>query len=312
MELRGLGYLGVAAADPREWLRFGTQVCGLMPARILPGEPPPPPGAPLPEHGGVAKDGSVYLKMDDRQWRLAVHPGEPGLRYLGFELAGRPALDAALAALRARGVEARAGSPAEAAARGVGALVVLSDPAGHRIELFCGPLRDHGFASPVGARFLTGSLGMGHVNLFTPDVEASLDFYTRALGFQLTDFIRFGPGQSVQFLRCTPRHHTVALISVGPLSGLQHVMLEMTELDGVGQALDRALAAGVPITSSLGRHKNDRMVSFYMRSPAGFDVEIGWDGLLVGEDWVQSEFCEGDTWGHRGLTAEAIKASAER
>jgi 3,4-dihydroxy-9,10-secoandrosta-1,3,5(10)-triene-9,17-dione 4,5-dioxygenase len=305
MQLRGLGYIGVAAADPKEWLRFGTEVCGLMPARRVPGEEPPPAGS-----GGIAKDGTVYLKMDDRQWRIAVHPGAPGLRYLGFELTGRPALEAAIEAVRARGVPVREGSAAEAAARGAGALAVLQDPTGNRIELFCGPLRDHGFASAVGAQFLTGALGMGHVNLFVPDAQVALDFYTRVLGFALTDFIRFGPGQSVHFLRCTPRHHTVALICVGPMTGLQHVMLEMRELDGVGQALDRALAAGVPITSTLGRHKNDRMVSFYMRSPGGFDVEIGWDGLLVGEDWVQNEFCEGDTWGHRGLTAEAIKASA--
>jgi 3,4-dihydroxy-9,10-secoandrosta-1,3,5(10)-triene-9,17-dione 4,5-dioxygenase len=50
------------------------------------------------------------------------------------------------------------------------------------------------------------------------------------------------------------------------------------------------------------------MVSFYMQGPAGFDVEIGWDGVLVGEDWVENEFAgTGDEWGHHGLDADALK-----
>jgi len=30
-------------------------------------------------------------------------------------------------------------------------------------------------------------------------------------------------------------------------------------------------------------------------------------GLLVGDDWLAHEFCEGDIWGHQGLTAQAIR-----
>ncbi|MCP4904497.1 MAG: hypothetical protein GY910_05915 [bacterium] len=77
-------------------------------------------------------------------------------------------------------------------------------------------------------------------------------------------------------------------------------------------ALDRATRDDIPITSTLGRHKNDQMLSFYMQSPGGFDVEIGTGGLRVGTDWVAHEFCEGDVWGHQGLTAEAILKSTLR
>ena len=35
----------------------------------------------------TSAQGTAYLKMDRRQWRLAVHPSEqPGLDYLGFEV----------------------------------------------------------------------------------------------------------------------------------------------------------------------------------------------------------------------------------
>ena len=59
----------------------------------------------------------------------------------------------------------------------------------------------------------------------------------------------------------------------------------------------------------LGRHKNDQMLSFHTRSPAGCDVEIGTGGLLCGEDWLAVEFCESDVGGHEDLTAEAIVES---
>jgi 3,4-dihydroxy-9,10-secoandrosta-1,3,5(10)-triene-9,17-dione 4,5-dioxygenase len=53
------------------------------------------------------------------------------------------------------------------------------------------------------------------------------------------------------------------------------------------------------------------MLSFYMQSPLGFDVEIGCEGSMVDDDWTAREFCEGDIWGHHGLTADAIQAAAK-
>ena len=98
------------------------------------------------------------------------------------------------------------------------------------------------------------------------------------------------------------------LLHIGDLTGLQHLMLETTRLDHVGQALDRAISRGVTITSGLGRHRNDETVSFYMQGPSGFDIEIGWDAVIVGDDWVEHEFAGGgDLWGHRGLDADSLK-----
>jgi hypothetical protein len=53
-------------------------------------------------------------------------------------------------------------------------------------------------------------------------------------------------------------------------------MLEVGSMDDVGRAYDRCLAAGVPIASTLGVHPNDRMFSFYARTPSWFDLELGW------------------------------------
>lgn len=60
----------------------------------------------------------------------------------------------------------------------------------------------------------------------------------------------------------------------------------------------------------MGRHKNDKMLSFYMRSPAGFEVEVGTDPVVVDEETcVANEFAGGDDWGHHGLTAESLSES---
>jgi len=316
MQIRQLGYLGLQAPDPKAWLDFATRVVGLMPARVLPGEPwgmPGQPGAgPASGGSGVAADGSVFVKMDDWQWRVAVYPGAtPGIRHLGLELAGPAELAAAVEELGRRGLEVSRATPAELEARAVHGMAHLSDPAGNRVELFHGVTRDHKFVSPQAVPgFVTGPLGLGHAVLIVPDLDAALAFWCGALGFRLSDYVAFGPGQGVWFLRCNPRHHSIALVHLGPVGGMHHVLFEMPSIDDVGRAHDRALAAGHPISTGLGRHRNDAMFSFYVRSPAGFDVEIGCHGLLVDEaSWTPSQFVEGDVWGHRGLTAEALAAN---
>ena len=308
--LGGLGYVGLYAPDPLVWRDFAIDICGMEPALIPPGARPSGLAIPAPDAKGVAADGSVFLKMDRRQWRVAAHPGEsPGLAYLGFEVVDDSDFDPLVESITKHGVEVRAGTTDEHEARSVGRLAVFEDPSGHQLELFSRPIVDEPHCGNLGTSFLTGPLGMGHAVLYVADVEAAVSFYREVLGFQRSDYMTFGPGgMGIHFLRCTPRHHSVALLQIGPEAGLQHLMFEATTIDGVGLALDRAIAAGVPITSSLGRHRNDKTVSFYMRGPIGFDVEIGWDGLLVGDDWVEHEFAGGgDDWGHQGLDAESLK-----
>lgn len=317
MKIKSLGYIGVEVERPREWLEFATEVVGAMPARAVPGESWPMAGqeGAVPASGGtgVAEDGSVYIKLDDWQWRVAAHPGIGGTRlgYLGLEIHDQAALEQCETRLSAAGYQARMGTREEAAARSVTALLHTEDPAGNPIELFHGPIMDFNFHSPSeGTRFVAGSLGLGHVNLFARKMDACLDFYIRVLGFQLTDYIRFGDQASVQFLRCNSRHHSIALVGDMGLDGVHHLLFEVESIDQVGRALDRAMKRAVTITSTLGRHRNDHMLSFYMSSPLGFDVEIGCEGMLVPEDWTAREFCEGDIWGHHGLTAEAIEEMA--
>ena len=296
MKLLGLGYVGLNAPDASAWESFGVEAVGLMPARS---QPP-----------GHEDDGTVFLKMDERLYRIAVHPSkEMGLGYMGFELAGPTELEAAIEEVHNSGVAIDRGSEPDAQARGVAELAFFRDPMGNRVELFYGQSADYNFQSPANVRaFKTGNLGMGHCLLFVPDIRQATSFYMGVLGFRLSDFTA---GGKIQFLHCTPRHHTLALAELGGANGIHHVMLEMEDLDDVGRALDRTRSQGVPITADLGRHTNDQAVSFYAGSPSEMSVEVGWGARLIDDnDWSPVQF-GGDPWGHHGLR-ESIRELAAK
>jgi len=151
---------------------------------------------------------------------------------------------------------------------------------------------------------VTGEQGLGHVVLATKDMAAARRFYQDLLGFRLSDVIHMQPtpqfGFDMEFFHCNPRHHTLALMPVPMPRRLHHFMVQVPTLDAVGFALERATAAGAPITASLGRHTNDQMVSFYSRTPAGFEVEFGQGAIEVDDaTWRVSRHDKPSSWGHK-------------
>ena len=291
--ISSLGYLRIESADVAAWREFGVRVLGLTEGRG------PEPGA-------------LYLRMDDFPARLVILPGErERLLAAGWEVAGAAALAAVGRALADAGVAHKAGTADELAARRVTSMLCLDDPAGHPLEVFCGAALEHRPAvSPYGNRFVTGGLGLGHVVLpVPPGSSAAFDFYTEVLGFRLRDSMRmpaefFGgsPGDPpvwFRFLGCNARHHSLALAPLPAQAGLVHLMIETASLDDVGQALDRCARRGAPVSGTLGRHANDLMVSFYVRTPGGFDIEYGTDGRLVDDaTWISRETTAVSLWGH--------------
>ena len=291
--IRSLGYLRIESTDVAAWREFGVRVLGLVEAR-------------------GPEEGALYLRMDDFPARLVIVPG-PRDRLLasGWEVADRDALSAVRRAIADAGVAVKAGTPDELAARRVGEMVRCDDPAGNALEVFCAAALEHRPAvSPYGNRFVTGDMGMGHVVLPAAGAAgAALAFYTDVLGFRLRDsmrmpaeFIGGQPGDPpawFRFLGCCPRHHSLALAPMPAEAGIVHLMIEVAALDDVGRALDRCQRRKAPVSASLGRHANDLMMSFYVRTPAGFDIEYGTDGRLVDDaTWVSRETTAVSLWGH--------------
>jgi 2,3-dihydroxybiphenyl 1,2-dioxygenase len=291
MSVSNLGYIGFAASDLSAWSGFCMDVLGLMPA--------------------AAPEGHLRYRADAQSWRIAIEQGpEDDIAYLGFEVPGADALRALAETLEHAGVALEHGSPAGLAMRGVTGLVACRDPQGLRVEIYYGPTEVHErpFASPVGVSgFVTGEGGIGHVVLGARDIAACRAFYQDLLGFRLSDMIRMAtPGGplDLEFFHCNPRHHTLALVPAPTPKRLLHFMLQVNTLDEVGFAQERMEAAGAPITATLGRHTNDHMVSFYARTPSGFEVEYGFGAREVDDaTWRVTRHDSTSTWGHKRRAA---------
>jgi 3,4-dihydroxy-9,10-secoandrosta-1,3,5(10)-triene-9,17-dione 4,5-dioxygenase len=108
-----------------------------------------------------------------------------------------------------------------------------------------------------------------------------------------------GPPLWMRFLGCNPRHHSLALAPFPAEAGIVHLMIEVAALDDVGRAMDRCAKRGARVSATLGRHANDEMVSFYVWTPGGFDIEYGTGGRLVDDaTWICRETTAVSLWGH--------------
>src|SRR3546814_16969575 len=76
-------------------------------------------------------------------------------------------------------------------------------------------------------------------------------------------------------------------------------MVGMNELSDVGRAMDRCEVFGHKLLQPIDPDRIDHMVSFYVDTPSGFGMEIGFDGVLCGDDWIeQREHRRRRAWGH--------------
>lgn len=276
--LYGLGYVGFQSPDLDEWVRFGSDVLG----------------------GEVVRDDdpeeAVLIRLDDRAFRLVVTRGEDAFAFAGWEVAGYRQFDELLDHLGAHDVVVKE-QPELAAARRVARLASCSDPAGNRFEFFCGALRPKQPARPTrpDVRYVAGALGLGHVVFTVPDLKAAEHFYLDVLGFRVSDIIGV-----TRFARINRRHHSLAFRELEGPSRFRHFSLEAEDLDAVGRTMDAAERAAVPISCGLGKHTNDHMVSFYMKTPSGHEVEFGCQGRLVDDaTWTSGSYDSTSQWGHK-------------
>lgn len=299
MPVRSLGYIVAETTDLDRWREFGANVMGLMPA-------------------ASPRDDVVLFRMDDRPFRIWVQKGEQD-RFIapGWELLNRQEFDEVIERLKAAGRPVEIADVMEARARHVDALARSSDPAGHPFEIYFGRHYDYApLISPVGiSRFVTGDngdMGLGHVVLTALNFEETHAFYKDVFGFGDTDLGRFylagggpeDPGVGFAFLHArNGRHHSLALgqMPESP-NGAVHIMVEVGTLEDVGRTYDRVLKSKGKwkLSATLGRHVNDKMTSFYIQTPSGFDVEYGWNGLVIDPDtWIPTTSMSVSDWGHK-------------
>ena len=305
MGIKALGYVVIETAQPAEWDRFLTEFVGVMRA---------------PD----AADGAAQYRVDDRVFRFRIQPGSrEWFVAAGYEVADRAELDRLAKAVEAAGRPVEWASADEAATRGADAMFRTTDPAGNGLESFCGDKRTaEPFVSPIGVpEFVTGAMGMGHAVFSAPNFDETVAFCRDVLGFGETDMPRFnlmgpdGPSMGFAFMHAdNGRHHSIAF-GEGPVppSGAVHIMLELPTLIEVGKAHDRMKRMGYAESATLGRHVNDETTGFYVQTPAGFDLEIGCDSLVIDPATWETTRHEGiSVWGHEWSWMKALKEQGEQ
>jgi 2,3-dihydroxybiphenyl 1,2-dioxygenase len=286
MDIIGLGYLGLESAHATEWAEYGPQVLGFG-------------LAPSPD------EGTVLLRMDERHHRIAVRTGSrERLSYLGWHLRNRVSFEAAVQTLESNGFQVTLADQALNDERGVHGMAWITAPDQQRHEFFYGQMfNPHSFLpGRPHAGFMAGDGGLGHVVLAVPEWTDALEhFVTEVLQFKW-----YGSGMSTGRLRfyspkLNNRSHSIGWATMPGLLGLQHIGIEVQELDDVGIAYDLVQERGIQLMATLGRHAQDPVISFYSFTPSGVPVEYIWDGK---EDSPAQPFTEQrpqrlSVWGHK-------------
>jgi 2,3-dihydroxyethylbenzene 1,2-dioxygenase len=283
VQVTELGYMGVGVKNLDEWKNFAANIIGM-------------------EVVDEGEHDRCYLRMDYWHHRLVLHAdSSDDLLYLGFRVAGGEEFLEMQEQLSRAGIQYRVGSEEEANERRVLEVLKLSDPCGNPIEIFHGP--ETQFSKPfypgrrMHGRFKTGTGGLGHCIIREDDVAAAYRFF-RHLGMRGGVEYKIRMGNHVvtpTFMHCNDRDHTVAFGIGGMKRRLNHIMVEVDNLDDVGLTYELVREQKIPVAIKPGKHSNDHMYSFYFRTPSEWMIEYGWGGRPATH---QSEYHIRDIYGH--------------
>ena len=182
----------------------------------------------------------------------------PGVEHVAYELRRGITLQEAADRLAAHGVAAR---EVEVPRRGTG--LRLEDPAGHGVLVLERVLpsdRRPPVARTTDVLPAFHPRRFQHVNYLCSDVGALVDFYTGALGFEVTDWI----GDGAVWLHCNRDHHALAFLDKG-YDHIHHLAFELVDWGEMRVALDHLGQHGRNVVWGPGRHAMAQNLFAYWR-----------------------------------------------
>ena len=130
---------------------------------------------------------------------------------------------------------------------------------------------------------------LGHVGLYCRDLPKMIDFYTRVLGFKVSDINERG----LTFLRFAADHHSLVLAAMpeqerkgaATASVVHHVALEVADVDELRRIRKYLLAQGVHVHGKVKHEGPGMNYALDFDDPEGNHLQffsdidqIGWDG----------------------------------
>ncbi|MFR9779651.1 VOC family protein [Micromonospora sp. MS34] len=284
-----LGYLCIETIRFGDWRRFGADGVGL--------------------HVDELDRDRMRFRLDDHECRLLLQRGPAeDVTTVGWHVDDHGAFDDIVARITARGVTVEQGHDEDAALRGVERLVRFPGPKGLVQELYTTPVTTTAPLRIQASGFVTGDAGMGHIAITSRRPDAIHRYYDNLLDARLSDFIietisavRF----RIRFLRVNGRHHSVAVantegLRIDPIrTAIQHLNTQVATLDDMTTSYQRLKQLGFTMALGIGQHTNDKELSYYVRTPSGFEWEVGWNPIVVDEaTWEPTTHRGISIWGH--------------
>jgi catechol 2,3-dioxygenase-like lactoylglutathione lyase family enzyme len=194
------------------------------------------------------------LACDDEPFSLELVASDaPGVRHVAYELRRSCSMDDAKSHLDTLGV------PYEEPEGGLRTF----DPEGNAVVLL--PFREPEERWTPHARAANNPVvghprKLGHVNFLTANISGAVDFYTRVLGMEVTDWL----GDGGVWLRVNSDHHVMALVDKG-YSHLHHLAFDVVDIGQMRAALDHLGRQGRWLGWGPTRHGVGGNIASYVR-----------------------------------------------
>ncbi|MFE1985856.1 VOC family protein [Streptomyces mirabilis] len=134
---------------------------------------------------------------------------------------------------------------------------------------------------------------LGHMLVFSTDLDASEAFYARTLGLRLSDRIR---GMAT-FMNSGPGDHHVFGFVPGTHPGLHHSSWEVADIDQIAMGARTMAAAGHSHGWGLGRHTLGSNFFHYIQDPWGSWIEYSSDMDCITDSWKANDWdCPPAVW----------------
>lgn len=287
-----LGYVVVETERFTDWHRFGADAIGL--------------------HVDVLDHNVMRFRMDDHACRFLLQRGPAeDLVAAGWEIDDHETFEEVLRRVADRGVPIEQGSEEECRLRGVERLWRFPGPKGIKTEIFTRAVTTTDPLRMQISSFVTGESGMGHLAITTKHPEELRSYYNTVFDARITDFIDenvSGLMLKIRFLRVNERHHSIAIaningVKMNPIrTTIQHMNIQVATLEDMIDSHARVKQLGFGMAWAVGQHTNDRELSYYCVTPSGFELEVGWNPVLITPEleamWEPTTYRGISIWGH--------------
>jgi catechol 2,3-dioxygenase-like lactoylglutathione lyase family enzyme len=197
------------------------------------------------------------------QEAIVLEKGDPGaLTRVAFQVAPSSDLDELGRALSQEGIRSERRRDITP---GVADALIFEDPKGALVEVFT----DYVFAAPDKLQTGIMPLKLGHVASRVHDVRRVADFYSKFMGFRVSDW----RGDFFVFMRCGVDHHTVNFVKADAAQ-LHHIAFEVKDWPEIHRSCDFLAKNGIHLVYGPVRHIIGHNIAAYHRNADNVRVEM--------------------------------------